>query len=252
MYRQNDIAPRGVLADLAALGPFFAVRSHPPGAGPVAPWRPLRELADRTEPILSRIGSVRAALARRSGRPVDEIELRVAASVTHLGLVARLIAPALAASASQRRLDMRLDGLWWQDELGGPVPLSVPDRGYPAAGEGESQARVSAHDGSRLVDNVIAPITSTMAGLVPVSRRVLWGNVASAVNSAAQQVAAHRAELAGPAGTAAVAFFRSPWLSEERQPPGPGFQRSSCCLIYKIAPDRAQGVCADCVLAVAP
>jgi hypothetical protein len=242
--------PQDVLADLAALGPFFAVHSHPAGTDPGAPWRPLRELADQPEPMLSRIGSVRAALARRGGRPVGEIELKVAASVTHLGLVARLIAPALAAVAGQRGLDLRLDGLWWQDKLGGPVPLSVPDRDYPLAGYRGSRS-AAAHDCSRFVDNVIAPITSTIAGLVPVSRRVLWGNVASAVNSAAQQVAARRAEPGGPA-QAAAAFFRSPWLSGERQRPGPGFRRSSCCLIYRIAPDRVQGVCGDCVLAVAP
>jgi hypothetical protein len=243
---------QNLLAELTALGPFFAVHSHPSGADPAAPWRPLRELADQPEPMLSRIGSVRAALASRGGRPVDEIELKVAASVTHLGLVARLIAPALAAIASQRRLDLRLGGLWWQDKLGGPVPLSVPERDYPVPGPGESHGSVAAHDCHRLVDNVIAPITSTISGLVPVSRRVLWGNVASAVNSAAQQVAAQRADLGRQALTTAAAFLSSPRLTQERQLPGPGFRRSSCCLIYRIAPDRGQGVCGDCVLAVAP
>ena len=244
--------PQDVLADLAALGPFFAVHSHPSGADPDAPWRPLRELADQPEPMLSRIGSVRAALASRGGRPVDEIELKVAASVAHLGLVARLIAPALAAIAGQHRLDMRLDGLWWQDKLGGPVPLSVPERAYPVPDHGESHGSVAAHDCHRFVDEVIAPITSTISELVPVSRRVLWGNVASAVNGAAQQVATRRADLARQARTTAAAFFSSPLLAQERQPPGPGFRRSSCCLIYRIAGDRVHGVCGDCVLAVAP
>lgn len=249
--------PRDVLADLAALGPFFAVRSHPPDADPEVPWRPLRELADEPGPMLSRVGSVRAALASRGGRRVDEIELRVAASVTHLGLVARLIAPALAAIAGQRRLDLRLDGLWWQDTLGGPVPLSVPDRAYPVPGRAESQGSVAAHDCHRFLDDVIAPITSTISGLVPVSRRVLWGNVASAVNGAAQQVAAQQvaaqgAGLAPQARATAAAFLSSPLLARERQPPGPGFRRSSCCLIYRIAPDGVHGACGDCVLAFAP
>ena len=237
--------PQDVLADLTALGPFFSVDSHPSGAEPVSPWRPLRELTGQPQPMLSRIGSVRAALADRAGRPADEIELRVAASVTHLGLAARLIAPALAAIASEQRLDLRLDGLWWQDTLGGPVPLSVP-------GRGESHGQVTEHDCCRLVDNVIAPITSAIAGLVPVSRRVLWGNVASAVNGAAHQVAAQRPGLARQAWTTATAFFGSPRLAEETAMPGPGFRRSSCCLIYKIAADRVHGVCGDCVLAGAP
>ena len=33
------------LDDLAAIGPYFAVETHPPGSGPTAPWRPLRGLA---------------------------------------------------------------------------------------------------------------------------------------------------------------------------------------------------------------
>jgi ferric iron reductase protein FhuF len=204
--------------------------------------------------MLDRIGSVRAALARRGGRRADEIELRVAASVLHLGLVARLIAPALAALADQHRLDMRLGELWWQDTLGGPVPLSVPVGDDPGRGEnrGENRGRSAEQYCHRLVEDVIAPVTSTLAGLVPVSRRVLWGNVASAVNSAARQVTAQRADPGSPAWTIAAAFLSSPWLARERQPPGPGFRRSSCCLIYRIAADRAGGICGDCIFGSAP
>jgi hypothetical protein len=66
------------------------------------------------------------ALAERASRPAAEIEPRVAASVTHPGLVARLIAPSVAAAASGRGLGMGLGELWWQDILGGAMPLSVP------------------------------------------------------------------------------------------------------------------------------
>jgi hypothetical protein len=244
--------PPDVLAGLAVLGPFFAVRSHPPGIEPRPPWRPLRELAEHPEPMLTRIGAVRAALASRGGRPVDEVELRVAASVTHLGLVARLIAPALAAAAGRHLLDMRLGGLWWQDTLGGPVPLSVPEQGCPVPGNGTGDGLGAGHDCRRLVDDVIAPVTSAVAELVPVSRRVLWGNVASAVNSAAHQVAAQRADLGSQAWAVAAAFFTSPRLAGERELPGPGFRRSSCCLIYRIAAVRGRGVCGDCILASEP
>jgi hypothetical protein len=233
--------PQDVLADLAAFGPFFAVHSHLPGAEPDPPWRLLRELAEQPEPLLGRIGSVRAALASRGGLAADEIGLRTAASVTHLGLAARLIAPALAAVVGGYRVDLRLGGLWWQDKLGGPVPLSVPepcdDRG-PAAGYG-------CH---RFLDEVIAPITMATARLIPVSDHVLWGNVASGINSAASQVAMQRPSLAGEAWGTASDFFGSPLLRRERQPAGPAFRRSSCCLIYTAAPGRRPGVCGDCVL----
>jgi ferric iron reductase protein FhuF len=95
---------------------------------------------------------------------------------------------------------------------------------------------------------VISPLTAQISRLVTVSPRVLWGNVASAVNAAATQVAARRPDLSRPAWTMAGTLFASPQLSCERQPPGPGFRRASCCLIYKIAAGRPQGVCGDCVL----
>ena len=90
-----------VLDKLAALGPFFAVKAHRPGAVPVLPWRPL---ADLTTPsaLRDRIGVIRSALSGRAGCAPEDIELRVAASVTQLGVVARLVAPVLAAQAGGR------------------------------------------------------------------------------------------------------------------------------------------------------
>ena len=172
--------------------------------------------------------------ARPSG-----IELRVAVSVTQLGVVARIVAPALAALTTGQPLDLRLGGLWWQDTAGGPVPLSVP---WPEGGgvmAGPEQ----------LLDEVITPITVAAAALAPVSSRVLWGNVASAVNGAARQVAVARPELAAAAWAAAASFFRDPRLGTEPGPPGPSFRRSSCCLIYRLAPGQDGPVCGDCVLA---
>ena len=47
----------------------------------------------------------------------------------------------------------------------------------------------------RLLDDVIAPLTSATARVAALSGRVLWGNVASAVNAAASQVARSRPDL---------------------------------------------------------
>ncbi len=237
-----------VLDDLSALGPFFAVGSHPAGAEPGSPWRPARELAEPSGPLLGRVMSVRAALAERGGCPPGDIELKVAASVMHLGLTARLVSPALAALAGRGRLDLRLDGLWWQDTAGGPVPLSVPDPGGPGTGARPGAGRTVDDDCGQLLDGVIAPVTSAVSGLVPVSPRVLWGNVASAVNGAAGMVAAQRAGLGQQAWAVAAAFFRSPKLGREHRAPGPSFRRSSCCLIYRLAPAGPRPVCGDCVL----
>lgn len=233
-----------LLGELSALGAFFAVDAHPAGAEPAPPWRPGRELAELTGPLLARIESVRAALAERGGCPPGDIELRVAASVMHLGLAARLVSPPLAALARGGRLDLRLDGLWWQDTAGGPLPLSVPDpEGAERSGAGPADDACA-----QLLDEVIAPVTQVVSGLVPTSPRVLWGNMASAVNGAAGMVAAQRADLGQQAWAVAAAFFRSPRLGREHRPPGPSFRRSSCCLVYRLAPSGPRPVCGDCVL----
>jgi FhuF-like iron-sulfur protein len=236
------------LGDLASLGPFFAVDSHPVGAAPARPWRPVRELAQQQGPLPRRIASVRTALAAREGQPPGETELRVAASVAHLGLVARLVAPALGAAVTGHRVDMRLDVLWWQDTLGGPVPLSIPVPG-PLAESAGSGARDTAEIlPRRFLDEVIAPVTRATRELVPISNHVLWGNVTSGINAAARQAAASRPDLAGSAWQAARDSFASPLLGGERYSPGPAFRRSSCCLIYRVASGRPTAVCGDCVL----
>jgi Ferric iron reductase FhuF-like transporter/FhuF 2Fe-2S C-terminal domain len=239
-----------VLDDLVALGPFFAVSSHPPDAAPVPPWRPASELTGPSGPLRMRIASVGAALAARGGREAVEIEPRVAASAAHLGLVARLTAPALGAAVLRCPLDLRPGGLWWQDVLGGPVPLSVP-WSAPASGASGAGGPVPGECRPPLFEQLVAPVTAAVARLVPVSGRVLWGNVASAVNTAAAQVAGQRPDLAEDAWQAAAQLFGSSWLGGERHPPGPTFRRSSCCLFYRMAPENP-AFCGDCVLVGRP
>jgi hypothetical protein len=244
-----------VLDDLAAFGPFFAVDSHPPGEPPRPPWRPLRDLAERPGSLLDRIASVRAALAAAGECLPEEIDLKVAASAAHLGLVARLVAPALGAAALGERVSFPLGELWWQDKLGGPVPLSVPAPRpaspascIPAAADGTGALGGWAE---RLLAGLVAPVTIATSRLAAVSGQVLWGNAASGINAAARQAATARPDLADAAWEAARALFSSPWLSRERQPPGVAFRRSSCCLLYRLAPGAraaSSAICGDCVL----
>ena len=231
-----------MLGALAALGPFFAVSAHPPGVPPLAPWRPVSELTGPSAAFRSRVESVRAALAARGGVPAGDIEPRIAVSAVHLGMTARFIAPALGAAVLGRPLDTHPGGLWWQDEAVGAVPLSVP----LAAGGGS--APPPGEWDQMLVDELIAPVTTAVARLGSVSGRVLRGNVASAVNAAAGQLATRRPDLAAAAWQAAGRLFASSMLREERHPPGRGFRRSSCCLFYRLAPGVSGAVCGDCVL----
>jgi len=230
-----------LLDDLAALGPFFAVSTHRSGIRPRPPWHPLSELAESGEPLTRRIDATRAALANRAGRHAEEIELGVAASITQLGLVARLIAPAIAAAATGHRLGIQPGEIWWQDTLGGPVPLSVAAASRVVAADGPLEAQT-------LLDEVIAPLTAQTRRLINVSSQVLWGNVASAINGAAAQVATRRPDLSRASWATATALFASPHLGRERQSPGPAFRRSNCCLIYRISASHPQGICGDCIL----
>jgi hypothetical protein len=227
------------LDELAAFGPAFAVGTHAPQAQPTPPWRPLLELAEPADALRRRIETVRTALARLSGRPAGEIAPRIAASITQNELATRLIAPSIAAAATGRPLSMRLGELWWQDTLDDQLPLSVP---HPGARTGDPP-RLAA-----LIEETIAPLTIATSDLVAVSPLVLWGNVAALANKAATRVAERRPELSRPAWAAAAALLASPRLSHERNPPGSEFRRSSCCLVYLIAPGRPRGVCRDCVL----
>ncbi len=237
-----------MLDDLTALGPFFAVSTHPPGAAAAPPWRPVSELTVASAALGDRIAWVRAALVGRGALDITEVEPRVAASAVHLGMTARLIAPALGAAVLGCPVDMRPGGLWWQQGPGGPVPLSVP----APAGADESDGRAASPVGQEwsrvLLDELLAPVTGAIATLVPLSDRVLWGNVASAVNSAAAQVARQRPDLALAAWQAAGLLFASPRLHTEPHPPGPAFRRASCCLFYRLAPRSPFAVCGDCVL----
>jgi ferric iron reductase protein FhuF len=188
-----------------------------------------------------------AALAARAGRAPDQVEPKVAASITHLGLTARLIAPALAAAACQSHLDMRLEGLRWQAEVGGPVPLSVPQPPDPTSGRHDPEM-LKRDPLWRLLDEVITPLTSTTSRLIAVSERVLWGNVASAINGAATQIATQLPDLIPAAQASAASLADHPRLGHERRPPGPDFRRTSCCLLYKLTPGPPRPVCGDCIL----
>ena len=233
-----------ILQYLATLGPFFAVEGHEKNARPASPWRPLTDLTTSADAMARRIAAVRQALGERGGRPTAAVEVRVAASITQLGLVARFVSPLLATLAGGHEVALPSAEVWWQDTLGGPVPLSIllpSDRGVDGA-------RSAAEACRRVIVDLIEPVTSTAALTGAVSRRVLWGNVASAVNGAALQVATARADLASAAWQAAQVFFQRPELAGERVSPGTGFRRSSCCLIYRLAPDAPQSLCGDCVL----
>ena len=206
------------------MNPFFAVDEHPAVAVPAAPWRAFRYVVDDPSVLTERIAAIQAYLAAGGGRPA----VRVAASVTHLGLVARLVSPTLGVAASTGGFPaLDLADVWWQPELGGTFPLSVHYR--PGGGA------------AAFVDGPLRTVTE----LFDVSGTVLWGNVASAINGAATMLGTARA-----AALAAKLLDTPPLRGASTRRANGRFQRRSCCLIYLAAaePDR-RAVCGDCVLA---
>jgi FhuF 2Fe-2S C-terminal domain len=228
-----------LLADLAALGPYFAVDVHRPGSPVRPPWQPLGELTGSPGALAGRIGEVRERLAIAAGCPAAAVEFRVAASIAQLGLCARLLSPALGAAAAGRALPVDTAQARWVPALGGPFRLSLAEEAI-TAGPGTAAA-------AALLGGPVAQIVRAVEAMA-VSPRVLWGNVASAVNGAATMIAAARPDLAGRAAEAAAALLGHPDLAGTYQGrPLEGFRRRNCCLIYRLSPERP-AYCGDCVL----
>jgi FhuF 2Fe-2S C-terminal domain len=243
-----------LLADLARIGPFFAVAHgrEPAGGG----WVPVRALgADPgpSDPLGDRIAAVRASLAT---------DARVAASTAFLGLAAQLVAPLFAAVAVHGVLpapgtspsgsageptafpaDTLADVLHWRPGGAGPWLWW--------AGEGRVVASGPAALGDVVID-LLAPPVAAVRARVRVAERVLWGNVASAVASARQLVASAVPEAAGRAAATAAHLLTAAPLAPTAAlrapaPPDVGwsFRRRTCCLYYRVP---GGGLCGDCVL----
>ena len=245
------------MTELAALGPYFDVVTHQLGHGPAAPWRPMTELVDHPEVLGQRIEAVRQILAAGAGGPPEDIEWRVAASTVHLGLVARLIAPAMALSALTDSDPVAgLADIFWQPVLGGPYPLSLPQslRFPTEPADGSSGSRVAPDLTTWIVAGPIEQLTQAVGKAGSISDHVLRGNVASAVHSAAQQIVDFQAELAGRTTALVDSIDSRPSLQGTGRVVASGrYRRNSCCLIYRavrpVPSGAGRAVCGDCVLA---
>lgn len=214
----EDVARR----ELARLGEFFAVQ---PASDP-GPWRPVADLLDPTL-LGRRVDTVGSALAGMVGA---DVEPRVAASTASLGLFARLLSPALGATL----LDLpgpAVDALRWQPETPGTLPLSA--------------SRWTRDVLDETLERLLLPMVDLLHGAHGVSRHVLLGNLASAVNGSLRMAATSRPDLAGAAATLRAGLLGRPALADAALPGAP-FVRRSCCLYYRLP---GGGYCGDCVLA---
>ncbi|GAB2667616.1 (2Fe-2S)-binding protein [Gordonia jinhuaensis] len=235
-----------MIAELGMIGPFFDVETHRREERPESSWSPMGELlvapglADAEGAGVGCVGAdvlgerVRAVHAALSAGAPGEVPMRVAASVAHLGLVARVLAPALGVQLFGAELSFDAADLYWQNRLGGPFPLSV------VVQTGCGGADVS---GSEFVGQ----LGEVMCARFSVPGATVSGNVASAINSAAQLVAGARPDLAESARAIADRWLADDRIEGGQLRAGPDFRRRSCCLIYQVTGSR-EAVCGDCVL----
>jgi hypothetical protein len=219
------------------------------------PWQPLSSLFGSPQALTAQITDVRAALAAAADRPPEQIEFRVAASVTHLGLAARLISPALASAVLGIPLRVDVAQAWWVPALGGPFRLSLPDAAFEGPGFGSAPGRSQTPADDNIRESLRSLLRGPICSLVErtaamaTSRRVLWGNVASAINGAAAMISAAQPVLTAGAAATASAMLGFPALAGVYDgQPVTTFRRRNCCLIYRIASSPANEYCGDCIL----
>ncbi len=248
--RTRHAAPRASRKASRRPGPSSPSALAPPGTDRARRGGPSANWPGQPEPLLGRIESVRRALAASAGRPAEEIPLQ-GRRFHHPPRPDR--APDRAGPRRHRR----------------PPPASI----CGSAGSGgrtnsaarrlcpsrlrairDRPARLRSPAGNAchlLLDNVIAPITAATSDLVPVSGQVLWGNIASAVNGAANQLAGSGRTLAAKHGQRPLPSLlpRSSAGSASRPARHSAAQAAASSTS---SPPINPSTCGDCILNAAP
>lgn len=221
------------LTALRALGGFFALRAgedadrHLPTLAQA--YGPVRPDVHRADPLTVRVRRVSAALRTQ--------EARVAASVAHQGLAARLWSVALGCAALHGAVpDLAPDAVRWDPEGSAPDDLHLPEV-RPLPGDAATVAAVVLH-------GHLEPLSAALRARHRVAPALLRGNAASALAAAAREITRHaRPEAAARAARLARELLALPGLSGAGTPTATGFRRRSCCLYYRVP---GGGVCGDC------
>jgi len=227
------------LAALRPLGGFFLLRTGAPPRGPL--------------PTLAQVYAGQAseayggdALDVRVRKVTDALrapEPRIAASVAHLGLAARLWSAALGCAALYGRVpDLDPGLLRWDPDGGAPDDLWLTEV-RPPGRDGDARA---------LADTVLhghlVPLADALRARHRLAPGLLRGNAASALAGAARTLDTWarehgRTDVAARARALAAGLFAHPLLADTGTLTGTAFRRRSCCLYYRVP---GGGVCGDC------
>jgi hypothetical protein len=224
------------LGALGGLGGFFVLRTGEPPRGPL-PTLAQAYAPAAVDAAADAFGDPLTFRIRKVARSLRAPEARVAASIAHLGLAARLCSVALGCAALYGRvpdLDPRL--LHWDPDGSAPEDLWLSEvRPLPA----EALDAV-------VREGHLVPLAAALSSRHRLSAGLLWGNAGSALAGSARMVVqwarAHgRTEVGERARALAAGLFAHPDLAGTLDP-ATG-RRRSCCLYYRL-PGGA--VCGDC------
>jgi hypothetical protein len=224
------------LAALGALGGFFVLRTGAPPLGPL-PTLAHAYAAEPADGAAGPCGDPMTFRVRKVARSLRAPEVRVAASLAHQGLAARLWSVALGCAALHGRIpDLDPGLLHWDPDGTAPDDLWLREvRALPVAS----------------LDTVVrerhlTPLAAAVEARYRVSVRLLWGNAGSALAGSVRMLdrwarANGRTVVAERARALAADLLTRPGLSRTLDP-ATG-RRRSCCLYYRLP---AGGLCGDC------
>ncbi|WP_037683164.1 (2Fe-2S)-binding protein [Streptomyces griseus] len=230
------------LSALRPLGAFFVLRE----AGDQQ--APLPTLAQTyTAPAPDPFDDPLTFRVRRVADGLRAPEARVAASVAHQALAARLWSAALGCAVLYGRtpdLDARL--LRWDAGASAPDDLWLTDV-RPLPGDAATVADV-------VLVGHLRPLAAALRARHRLAEGLLWGNAGSALAGAARELdrwaRAHgRPDTAARARGLAAEILGHPLLARTGTLAGTAFRRRSCCLYYRVP---GGGVCGDCCFTRAP
>ncbi|WP_329270161.1 (2Fe-2S)-binding protein [Streptomyces pseudovenezuelae] len=232
-----DLDPE--LAALRPLGAFFVLRTI--GGIPGAPSPALPTLAQVYEnrgsdvyrnPMTFRVRKVAEAL--RAPEP------RIAASIAHQGLAARLWSVALGSAVLYGRIpDLSPHRLRWDPDASAPDDLWL-DGVEALPGDAGTVAEAVLH-------RHLEPLAALLHAEYRLATGLLWGNAGSALTGAARQLLERRPDVSAPVRDLTAELLAHPLL--HRTLDGTTLRRRSCCLYYRL-PEG--GVCGDCCFTRAP
>ncbi|MFD4506800.1 (2Fe-2S)-binding protein [Streptomyces sp. NPDC058457] len=256
------------LAALRELGGFFVLRTvrsavGDPDAARVDELTTLAKAYEKlTSDVCENILTFRVdAVSERLG----VTEPRVAASVAHQALAARLWSVALGCAVRYGSLpDLAPDLLRWDPGATAPDDLWLTEMRAPTDGADRAaladtvvQAVVQAVVEAvvrAVVHGHLEPLGEAVRARYGLAAGLLWGNAGSALAGAARELdrwarANNRTDMVARNRTLTDALFAHPLLSATGTRTGLAFRRRSCCLYYRVP---GGGVCGDCCFTQPP